>query len=378
MAIAEYDTWVSERSGSARREVWVDALGKAQLAADANRHSEALDLLRELGWSGGPTDLIFRATLLESWSNMVLGRLDNALSLAQRAHDQVAHSDFTDFERADVLFHLGCCRLKRSEYSLAASLYTVALELCNRTVFPCDRLRATILHWRSRCYQHQRDWNAARHDVDCSFELASGIGDTSTLAHAHFQAAAVAERMGDLRLARYNAETAEELFRELDDRLMLGRITNNLGGILFLQGDTTGALLYLEDAIRIALAAGNDIDAAQAISSVAQIHVRTGQPDLAESQARNALQVLADRDDFLDEIGNAELVLARALIAQTRYDEAEATLSNADAHFQRLGSVSQRAAVSMARGELLLARGACLEAVQAYRSAAEALQDFRF
>ena len=378
MATAAYDSWVTDRSASGLREFWVDALGTAQIAADQNHHSEVLTVLRELGSPGGPTDLVFRATLLESWSNMVLGRLGEALLLAQRAHDLVAHPDFTDLDRADVLFHLGCCRLKRAECSLAASLFTVALELCDRSAFTCDRLRASILHWRSRCYQHQRDWNAARHDVNCSIELAVGIGDNSTLAHAQFQAAAVAERTGDLRLARYHAEEAEGLFRGLDDRLMLGRTTNNLGGILFLQGDTTGALLYLEDAMRIALTSGNKADAAQAISSVAQIHLRSGQPDLAESQARNALQILANREDFLDEIGNAQLVLARALLAQARYEEAEAALADADRHFQRIGSVSQRAAVSMARGEVMLAQGACLQAAESYRSAAEALQDFHF
>jgi tetratricopeptide (TPR) repeat protein len=378
VATAAYDTWVTDRSASGVREFWVEALGLAQAAADQNRHLEALELLRELRSPGGPTDLIFQAALIESWSNMVLGRLGEALSLAQRANDMVAHSDFTDLDRADVLFRLGCCRLKRTEFSLAASLFTVALELCDRSDLTCDRLRASILHWRSRCYQHQRDWNAARHDVNCSIELAVAIGDNSTLAHAQFQASAVAERTGDLRLARYHAEEAEALFRDLDDRLMLGRTTNNLGGIVFLQGDTTGALRYLDDAMQIALADGNEADAAQAISSVAQIHLRSGQPDLAESKARNALEILGDREDFLDEIGNAELVLARALLAQTRYEEAEAALSGADRHFQQLGSVSQRAAVCMARGEVMLAQGACLQAAETYRSAAEALQDFHF
>jgi tetratricopeptide (TPR) repeat protein len=378
VATVAYDSWVTGRPASGPRESWVDALAIAQRAADQNRHSEALEVLQDLASPGGPTDLVFREALIESWSNMVLGRLDRALSLAQRAHGLVEHPDFTDLDRADVLFHLGCCRLKRTEYSLAASLFTVALELCDRSVTTCDRLRASILHWRSRCYQHQRDWNAARQDVDCSIELAAGIGDNSTLAHGHFQAAAVAERTGDLRLARYHAEEAEGLFRELDDRLMLGRITNNLGGILFLQGDTTGALLQLEDAIRIALAAGNEADAAQAISSAAQIHLRSGQADLAESQARKALEVLSHREDFRHEIGNAQLVLARALLAQSRYEEAEAALAGADRLFQQLGSVSQHAAVLMARGEVMLAQGSCLEAVQSYRSAAEALQDFHF
>jgi hypothetical protein len=72
-----------------------------------------------------------------------------------------------------------------------------ALELCDRSGRPCDRLRAQILRWRSACYRRQRDWDAARADVERALELAEAIGDRRTAADAYVQASLVAERSGD-------------------------------------------------------------------------------------------------------------------------------------------------------------------------------------
>src|SRR3712207_8000296 len=75
-------------------------------------------------------------------------------------------------DRADVLFRLGACRYNLSSIATAVSLLTQALELADASSLPCDRLRSLILEWRSRCYQRQRDWEAAREDVERALELA--------------------------------------------------------------------------------------------------------------------------------------------------------------------------------------------------------------
>ena len=114
------------------------------------------------------------------------------------------------------------------------------------------------------------------------------------------------------------------------------------------------------------------------MSSLAQVHLRTGDVDLAEEQARHALRLLDGRVDWLDEIGNAQLVLGRALLEQGRLDEAEEQFPAADATFEQFTSVSHRAAAWVAHGDLATRRGDDREAAHLYRRAAEALQDFRF
>ena len=76
--------------------------------------------------------------------------------------------------------------------------------------------------------------------------------------------------------------------------------------------------------------ASNDVDTAYAISSLGQVHLRTGNPELAEPQARHALELLAGRENVLDEIGNVQIVLGRSLLEQGRFDEAAEWLAEAE------------------------------------------------
>ena len=80
-------------------------------------------------------------------------------------------------------------------------------------------------------------------------------------------------------LARRYAEKARAAYEELADRVYVGQLTNNLGGLNFLLGKTDEAISLLKEAFGIALETGRDADAAQAVSSLAQIHLRTGNID---------------------------------------------------------------------------------------------------
>jgi tetratricopeptide (TPR) repeat protein len=120
------------------------------------------------------------------------------------------------------------------------------------------------------------------------------------------------------------------------------------------------------------------MDAARVISSLAQVHLRTGKVELAEEQARKALEMLEGREDHVDEIGNAQLVLGRALLEQDRLEEAAEALSVSEASFDQLSSTSHRAAAWIAQGDLMARRGDDRRAARQYRRAAEALQDFHF
>src|SRR5439155_6540013 len=151
-----------------------------------------------------------------------------------------------------------------------------------------------------------------------------------------------------------------------------------LGGLNFLLGKPDEAIKYLKDAFAVALEVGSDVDAAYAVSSMAQVHLRTGKIDLAEEQARHALELLNGRVEHLDEIGNAQLVLGRSLLDQERLDEAEDVFRLAEESFAQLSSASHRAAAWIAQGDLATRRGDDREAAHLYRRAAETLQDFRF
>jgi tetratricopeptide (TPR) repeat protein len=364
---------------AADRRAAEEEISGAEQAILEHRYEDAVALIDDPNpaRSNNP-DLVLRALFAESWARMYLGELGHAIALLEHGRAIAEQSWFSDVERADALFRLGCCRYKLSEITTAVSLYTIALELCDRSGRPCDRLRAQILRWRSACYRRQRDWDAARADVERALELAEGIGDRRTAADAYVQASLVAERSGDALLARFYAEEARSIYSEFEDRLNVGRLLNNLGGLNFLLGKADEAVASLKNAYRIASELGSDVDAAQAISSLAQVNLRTGESERAETQARRAIELLVCRADMAYELGNAQLVLGRALLEQDRLEEAELAFGAAEATMAALGSDSHRAAVWVAQGDLARRRGDSDGAAALYRQAAESLQDLRF
>jgi tetratricopeptide (TPR) repeat protein/DNA-binding XRE family transcriptional regulator len=323
-------------------------------------------------------ELELRALRTEAWARMYLGDVRDAIRLLERARALVEEPLFSDVDRADVLFRLGACRYNLNSTPSAISLLTQALALADASELACDRLRALALEWRSRCYQRQRDWEAAREDVERSLELAKAIDDRYALAQAHFQASLIAERQGRWVLARSHAEHAKTLYEEIAHQANVGKLLNNLGAFTFLLGKPEEAKTYLKDAFRVALEVGSTLDAGFAVSSLAQVHLKTREYDVAEEQARHALELLGGRDDFLDEIGNAQLVLGRSLLERSRLDEAEAAFASAETSFAQLSSASHKAAAWIARGDLEARRGNDRRAADLYRRAAEALQDFHF
>jgi len=333
------------------------ALARAEALLEARRNAEAIEAFEDV-----------RSSVLAT----------GLPELEVRALSGEAMVRMRDVERADVLFRLGVARYKLSSIQTALGLFDEALRLAEGADLPSDQLRSNILAWRSRCYRRRRDLEAAREDVERALELAEGLDDRRMTADIFFQASIIADREGHWVLARSYAERARALYEELADRRNLGQLMNNLGGINFLLGHPDEAVSFLKDAFRIALEVENVEGAAHAVNSLAQVHLRTGDVERAEEQSRHALELCGDRVDLLDEIGNAQLVLGRALLEQDRLDEAEAAFTAADDAYGRLSSGSHRASAWVALGDLATKRGDDATAARLYRSAAEALQDVRF
>src|SRR5438876_1728742 len=357
------------------------ALTRAEALYEAQEDDEAVVAFEPLPAAAratGVPELQVRALVGSGLAKMRISDHRAALALLSEARVISEAESFSDVERADVLLRLGGCRVQLNSIQTALGLLNESLGLAERSGMPCDALKANILSWRARCWLIQRDYQAAKEDVERALELAQAVDDLRTVGAAYFQASLVADREGHWVLARNYAERAREAYAQLADHVHVSQLTNNLGGLNFLLGNTDQAVKLLKESFAIALDLGRDADAGRAVSSLAQVHLRTGSVEQAEDQARQALDLLDGRVDYVDEIGSAQLVLGRALLEQGRLDEAETAFAAAETSFGELGSGSHRAAAWVARGDLATRRGDHERAAELYRTAAEALQDVRF
>jgi tetratricopeptide (TPR) repeat protein len=356
-------------------------LVRAEALTESHRTLEAAELFaaarNDIGATGS-AELEVRALSGEAWARAEEGEVREAVELLLVARELAEGPQFSAVDRADILFRLGVCRYKLSSVATAASLFDEALALAGTSELPCDLLRADILGWRSRCRRRQRDFEAAREDVDAALELARGTDDRRTVANTYFQASLVAERMGHWIASRNYAQQAKAIYEELNDERNVGRLMLNLGGLQLMLGKPEQAIDHLQESFALAVEAESQPDAAQALGSLATVHLRLADYDAADENARKALALLEGRDDFPDEVGQSHLVLGRSLLERGRLDEAEECFLAADAVFEQMASVGHRAGAWVARGDLARRRGDDGEAARLYRIAAEALQDIRF
>ncbi len=194
--------WLAERLGvdgaflgsgvsSAERSRVEAGLARAEALSEANRHDEAIaefEQVRPALRRAGAPEIELRALSGEAWTRIQRGEVREAVVLLQEARELAEGEIFSDVDRAEVLFRLGVCRYKLSSISTALGLFDEAFGLAERSGLPCDLLRSNILGWRSRCYRRQRDWEAAREDVERALELAESLNDRRNAAHVYFQA----------------------------------------------------------------------------------------------------------------------------------------------------------------------------------------------
>src|SRR5918911_3530419 len=235
-----------------------------------------IDECRSAVLATGLPELEVRSLSSEAYARMRQGQVHHAIELLNRARTIAEAPMFSDVERAQILLRLGVCRYRLSSIQTALGLLNEALVLAERSELPCDKLRSEIFSWRSRCYRRQRDLEGAREDAERALELAQALDDRKMVANAYYQASLIANREGHWVLARNYAERAKAYYEELADRANLGRMLNTLGAFNFLLGKPEEAVTHLKDAFRIALETSNDAEAAQAVSSLASVHLRTG------------------------------------------------------------------------------------------------------
>jgi tetratricopeptide (TPR) repeat protein len=353
------------------------ALSEGERLLEQRRYSDALRSFaaaREArGFGGQLPQQRVRLLRGEAWAHIRSGELEVALGLLDEAANLVVTPGFGETDRAEIVFLVGVVRCSESRIPEAIVLLDEALVLAESSDLSSDQLRSDIFQWRARCHRLNRDWVAAHEDAERALELAEASTDTRRIADALFQASMVAQRDGRWVLARSHAERSLELFAQLGDRATVGRLLNNLAGLNHLLGNGERAVELLREAFEIFLELDLSVEAGYACSSLAEILVEEGAPEEAEQLALRALSLLGGRRDHVQEIGTAELALARALTAQGRLAEAEVWAERADKTFEEARLTSHRSYAWLAQGDIEAERGNDRTAADLFRRSAVAL-----
>jgi tetratricopeptide (TPR) repeat protein/DNA-binding XRE family transcriptional regulator len=355
-------------------------LARAEAHTQAREYESALEIFADTKTAvaaSGSVDLSARRLLGEGWTFVEQGQIREGLEVLTKARELVDEEQLDDVLRAEALFKLGVARWKLGSTNVAISLLTEAHKLLEQLPLAADSIRAQVLGHRSLCYRRVGDLEAAREDAERAVELSEQLGDPRVVGYSYMQASLVAEREGRFVLARTYAEKARAKYEEAEDQFQLGKVLNNLGLCHALLGKQDEALASLKRAFNIFLDLGANEWSGGAISSIASLYLEAGDPVKAEEQARYALELIGDEAVDLEQVGEARLVLGKALLAQNQLDEAEEVLQEVKGLFEGARATSNLSRTYLALGDLAHVRGTTDEAAHLYRHAAELMQDLR-
>ena len=198
---------------------------------------------------------------------------------------------------------------------------------------PAISCEPTSSGWRSRCRRHQRDFEAAREDVEAHSSsrrrwTTGARSPTSTTRRRSSPSAPVIGLPPQLRGAGEGALPGAQ-------RRAHGRSPDAEPGWAALAprqarpGDE-----HLKAAFASAVESESKPDAAQALGNLATVYLHLGDYDAADEHARRGLELLEERVDYLHEIGQSNVVLGCALMERGRLVEAEECFRAGDSAFE--------------------------------------------
>ena len=119
-------------------------LARADALLEEHRFDEAI---REYGRAlpavlgTGAVELHVRALNGEAMARVQVDDVKGALALLAQSRSLVEREEFSDIDRAQVLYRLGVCRYMLSSISTSVGLFNEALVLAERSGLPSDELR---------------------------------------------------------------------------------------------------------------------------------------------------------------------------------------------------------------------------------------------
>src|SRR5438105_1417895 len=122
-------------------------LARAEALAERRDYAAAIDEYTNALASvvaTGAVELQVRVLSGEAWARAHAGDVKPAIELLTQARGLVEGAQFSDLDRAEILFRLGVCRYLLSSIPTAVALFNESLALVERTPLPSDLLRSNV------------------------------------------------------------------------------------------------------------------------------------------------------------------------------------------------------------------------------------------
>ena len=311
----------------------------------------------------------------ETWALIRLGRVTEAAELLGEARVTAEGGADTADEQAEIAYLTAVCCYTLSTMAAAHVEFARALALLDEAEEPNDRLRSDVHQWRSRCYRRQRDWEAAREDIDRALELVEALDDTPS--ERRGESAGIARRRAAGALGARAAlcgDIARPVRRGRRHRHQGTRAQQPRRPQPPRSGTTTPRSRNCRRHSR-----SSSTPSSRRRPATSSARSRRSTASAAISPRPRPLRSVRSpcskgAVDHVQEIGTAQLVLARAHLGQGDLEQAEGVLAEVDESYALTESISHQARSWMVRGELELLRENESEAARLYREAATALQ----
>ncbi|HET7208773.1 MAG TPA: tetratricopeptide repeat protein [Terriglobales bacterium] len=279
------------------------------------------------------------------------GQLADALKMHEQAL-ALARKIGAQKDIAGALINLGNVQASQQSLDESTRQYKLALELANSIGDKGDVLLAQDNIGANLALEG--DFPGARKSFEDSVKTANEIGDQAGVVEALLNLGSMSYVQGDLQGAKRDYEQSLAKASDLGFKSRVALASAGVGDVYRAQGDLRAAEENYQKSLGIHQELGENGGVASTRVSLAMVALENGQAAQAESLARQAVQEFRSENDA-DQGTAAEDVLAQALMAEQKFDAAQAEITAA----RKLGARDRQVSISLdiTGAELLIRTG---------------------
>jgi eukaryotic-like serine/threonine-protein kinase len=207
------------------------------------------------------------------------------------------------------------------------------------------------------------DYAAAKKYCEESLAICRETGEKRGIARTLDTLAGLTLLLGDLAKAKKLYEESIAISRAGPYAIQLGFALSGMGELSLTAGDLTGAQKLQQEALEVRKKLGGKDAVASSRVSIAELALEEGRPQEAEKSARATIKEFLAAKDFEQEM-RTRIVLARSLLAQGRFRNAEIEIEEANNRVAASEYKLMGLWVSIPRARIMAALGNPAEALK--------------